>query len=449
MSTKPSTVALGCLVSVALLHAAGAAAQKSPGDPGYLDRELARQARGIGAPHMPEADRDGIEKVIVISGRSEAGSDVDGTYGKETLGIPGGMEAGRRMGTLGKEIGGVPIYFPIPGTAIPGAILGGLFGLTQEQVQAFRDRLTEDLVESDSPPLRSDGLAIDAFWEIRRRSDLDSHLFSTNLEIPEDADAVLYSDFEELSIDVQGKDAVITTSINARLYRPELNRDVYRTKISYQDRDTLKNWTEDDNARWRSYQNFARYYLGREIALDVLNRIEIDRELMPEATGDTGFVKRKDLQHLKTESAQPTLTWRHVLGDAGTDASMLQALESADLRFDLEVFDDRQLVYDAQEIAGTSYTISYPLEACRTYRWSVRPVYLMEDGRRFGEWMRFAWQPEPEKRRGKKKSKKELEAEAKEAREARLAFGKGLMGRRISEAHAYTQDFATLQVACD
>ncbi len=62
-----------------------------------------------------------------------------------------------------------------------------------------------------------------------------------------------------------------------------------------------------------------------------------------------------------------------------------------------------------------------PLEACKTYRWSVRPSYHRADGRINGEWMR---------------------------RPVAAGKGNGNVGRAISEAHAYIQDFASFEVDC-
>jgi hypothetical protein len=62
-----------------------------------------------------------------------------------------------------------------------------------------------------------------------------------------------------------------------------------------------------------------------------------------------------------------------------------------------------------------------PLEACKSYRWSVRPTYV-KDGRKFhGSWMRKG---------------------------AQTAAGNGNVGRAVSVAHAYIQDFASLEVDC-
>jgi len=436
--------------AVALLGYGHLALGQNPHDPGYLDRQLAAESAPTAVaipPHMPESDRTRIAKLIVTSGLGAAERDVDGTYGKYTPGLVGGIEKGMDVGTIAREIGGVPIFIPIPGVALPGAIVGGLVGLTQQEIQDFRDALTEDLVNADSPPLRTDGLAIDTFWEIKRRAEMESQLYAAGLEIPEDADAVLFADFGAMSIDVQGKDAIITTSVIARVFSPWSGRYTYETKVSYQDRDTLANWTANDKALWRSYQNFARFYLGRAVAADVFNRIEVGREIMPAESPDTGFVRKRGPQHLETNSVTPTLAWHMTVDGSGSDAAMVAGLDDTSIAWDLEVFDDRQLVYDARDLDAPSHVLTYPLEPCTTYRWSVRPVYLLDSGKRFGDWMRFAWQPD-DKGKKKKRSPEEIAAQEAALKQVREQFGKGLMGRRISDSHAYTQDFATLAVAC-
>ena len=354
------------------------------------------------------------------------------------------------MGTITKEVGGVPIYFPIPGTALPGAILGGIIGLSQREIQAFRDELTEQMLNSDSPPLRSDGLALDAFWEIRRQEPLlESHLYSTNLDIPEDADAVVLTDFNDLSIEIDGKEAVITTSVVARVQFPGDDRSVYETIISYRDRDTLDNWTADGNALWLSYQNFARHYLGRAVGEDLFTRIAIDHDVVPVASVDTS-IRGKNPRHLETDATVPTLAWHMTLDERPADEDRADLIERGRVTWDIEIFDDRQLVYDAKELPEPRHALAWALEPCSTYRWSVRPRFQTEDRIRFGEWMRFAHAPEPstKKKRGKQ-SEEEVAAEARAALRARVDFGKGIIGRSASTAQAYVQDFAMLDVGCD
>jgi hypothetical protein len=59
------------------------------------------------------------------------------------------------------------------------------------------------------------------------------------------------------------------------------------------------------------------------------------------------------------------------------------------------------------------------------YRWSVRPSYHVDGGVKFGEWMRF-------------NSDNGIANDT----------GKGSVGRKASEAPAYTQDFALLEIKC-
>jgi len=140
---------------------------------------------------MPETLRSSIEKIVVIAGQSPRNDGVTGSYENPTGGLIDGMEAGSRMGTITKEIGNVPISIPIPGLAIPGAIFGGLSGTYKREVQEFRDELTEEIANADSPSLISDGLALDAFWGIRKLPQFESQLFAPSVEISADTDAVL------------------------------------------------------------------------------------------------------------------------------------------------------------------------------------------------------------------------------------------------------------------
>lgn len=401
-------------------------------DPNDPDR-LANSGGGAMPSHMPEALRESIDKVVIVSGRGAARENVDGSYGKSTPGLVGGMASGSDMATISREIGGVPVNIPIPGMQIPAAIFGGIAGVTMREMQEFRDALTEELLESDSPPLRSDGLAIDAFWTVRRLPEIDSTLINPGKAIPAGADAVLYTDFGELAIDVDGSDAVITTSVVATLREPESDRELYRTVIRYQDRDTLGNWTADDNALWHRYSNFARYYLGRAAAADVFGHVDLTASLTPVGSADTK-PGRKNPGRLETDSTLPTLAWQLELDGGEGYGEWTDGIDESAVAYDLEIFDDRQLVYDAQDLPDPAHRLDYELEPCRTYRWSVRPVFSVEGKTRFGDWMRFAAGEE--------------DGSKGDAGSSANGFGKGLKGRAASVAPAYTQDFAELEVAC-
>ena len=427
------SILLSTLAGALLLGATPSAGQGVPPPPsGYTGNEQLLH------PHMQESLRTSIGKVIVISGSGPAGQAIDGTYEKATEGLVGGIDAGSRMGRIGREIGGVPIYFPIPGTALPGAIFGGIRGLARREIQEFRDALTEQLADAESTPLKNEGLAIDVFWAVRRLPSMESHLFSPNVELPSDADAVLYVSFGDLNIDVQGKDAVITTKGTATVHRISDSRNIYQTTISYQDRDTLSNWTKNDNALWREYINYARYYLGRELSADVFDRVLLEHKLEPVAT-DTAKPARKDPDKLVTESTLPTLSWQLELAGGDPYGGWSSSIDEADIRYDIEIFDNQQLVYDARDLDDPIHRLAYDLEPCRTYRWTVRPSYNVDGATRFGEWMQVSARED-----SKKKSKKKK----KEEQAAALPTAKGILGRQASAAPAYTQDFARLEVAC-
>ena len=375
--------------------------------------------------HISEALRSSVKKLVVIAGQSPPSQAVTGSYEKETAGLAGGMDRGSRMGTITKEIGGVPVYIPIvPGLMIPGAILGGLAGATQQEIQEFRDRLTEEIARAESPPLTSDGLALDVFWGIRRLTNLESKLFAPTVEISNDTDAVLYVGLDDLKIDVQGKEAIITTTATATLRRLSDGENVYETVIQYQDRDTLRNWTVNENALWRDYTNFARFYLGREISADVFDRVKLSHELRPAET-DTAKRDRKNDLKFNSRSLTPTLAWELTLDGGDSSSSWTDTVDESDIFYDVEIFDHRQLVYYEEQVPDPRHTVAFELDACQTYRWSVRPAYYVNGEVKFGEWMRFS-----------------PDSETEDVAE------KGIFGRQASEAPAYVQDFALLEIAC-
>lgn len=375
-------------------------------------------------PHMPDALRSSIKKLVVIAGQAPPSGEVTGSYDKEMLGLIGGMSEGSRIGTISKEVGGVPVNIPIPVIGTLGAIYGGLSGAAKQKIQEFRDELTKELISADSPPLRSDGLALDAFWAIRKLPTIESHLFAPSVEIPNDTDAILFVSLNDLTIDVQGKEAIITASAGATLRRMSDGRNVYETEVQYQDRDTLSNWTENDNELWRNYTNFARYYLGRELAADVFDRVALKHELQVIET-DTAEQARKNKLKFVSRSLTPTLAWKLTLDGDDSYGSWTDSIEEPDIFYDVEIFDNHRLVYDEKQVPDPRHTVAFELEACQTYRWSVRPVYHVDGEIKFGEWMRFSEESDSENENGK-----------------------GIFGRQASEAPAYIQDFAFLEIEC-
>jgi hypothetical protein len=370
---------------------------------------------------MSEALRASVRKVVVLPGSSPAEHSTTGTYKKETAGLYGGAESGSRVGQgVGTEVGPVSMRIPIPILTFPGALIGGIAGKTKREIQEFRDALTDDLANASSQPLTNDALASDVWWGLRRLPTLDSKVFAPTTPIPEDTDAVLYVEIAGISIDVQGNDATITTTANATLRRQSDGEHLYEGEVSYQDRDSLSNWTRNEKALWHVYLNFARHYIGREISAEVFDRVKLQHNLRPKKSDSIKQAKKNDWQGV-TRTLRPTLAWELELLGGDPYGPWAYALDEAAIDYDVEIYDQHRLVYAAKQVPEPRHTLEENLEACKTYRWSVRPSYRVDGKRKFGEWMRFRSNDYP---------------------------GQANVGRKASEAPAYTQDFASLNVKC-
>ena len=372
------------------------------------------------ATHMPEDVRGSISKVVILPTEGRPGEVVTGSYAKSTKGALGGMADGAGLGTFPVEVGGVPINIPIPILREIGMIAGAISGGAKREVQEFRDALTEDLKDANDQPLTNDALANDVFWGIRNVASVQPKILALTAPISEDTDAILYIAVTDLTINVQDSIAIISTTATARLARYSDGVTLYRKDVTYQDQDTLTNWTKNDAAVWRTYRNFARHYLGREISAEVYERIELHYTLMPSKSDNVKPIKKNEW-HAQAKSLSPTLAWNYELLGGDTYGEWLEEVKAADVTWDVEIYDANRPVYKAQNVRGLSHIVERPLEKCKTYRWSVRPTYSVNGVRKNGVWMRNP--PEG-------------------------ATGNGNVGRAASVAHAYVQDFAILEVGC-
>lgn len=422
----PARLLLWLLASALAGAAETAVAQTAPG-PEFEDVPPEVPAP---PPQMPDDVRSAIGKIIVIAGRRPAGQNVSGSFEKETRGLVGGAAAGSRIGRIEKQIGPVPVNIPIPVLTMPGAILGGLTGAVQRQIQEFRDALTEELASADNNAITDDGLALDVFWALQKLPGLKSGLFAPTTPVPEDTDAVLYVHFNDIAIEVQKNDAILTTVAEATVTRLSDGAYLYSTAIRYQDRDSLRNWTENDNALWRDYANFARHYLGREIAADLFDRVLLPHDLQPLETGSVSAIKGIDRQ-FTSESGTPTLAWKLTLPGGDSRFPWADTITEADIGYDIEIYDRHRLVYFEEAVPEPRHTVAVALEPCTAYRWSVRPSYRVAGQVRYGEWMRVEAEPAPES----DAISKELPV-------------KGVVGRQASVAPAFSQDYPVLEMPC-
>jgi len=360
---------------------------------------------------MADALRGELTKVVVQTGDAPGGRDLTGSYEKQTKGLGGGMAAGSEIGKgVGMDVDGIPVNIPFPILTLPGAILGGIAGLTEKEIQDFRDALTKDLARQSSQPLSNQALASDVFWGLRRFADVEPTILEPEASAPAGTDAVIYVSLTGMSIDAREDEAVIRTSARVSVQRVTDGAVVYAREVAYEDRDDLKAWVGNDYALWHEYTNYARHYLGREIVALLYGRIELGIDPRPEKSVDVALVKRDPWQ-AKSETLLPTLAWG--LGESGTG--------DLDVRWDLEIYDAHRPVYKATDLVGSTHGVGQALPGCGTYRWSVRPVFDFGTETRFGEWMRDA---------------------------AAVPAGNGNVGSRASAGPAYTQGFATLTIKC-
>ena len=371
--------------------------------------------------HMSETLRSDIKKTVVIGGDSPPSEEIGGSYEKETAGLIGGINEGSRLGTVHQEIGGVNVNFPIPILTIPGAIFGGLSGATKRELQEFRDALTDELANAESKPLTNVGLALDVFRELGKVSGLETKLFAPTTPIPTDTDAILFVSFNDIGINVDGDEAELSVAAKATLRNASDGLKLYEIIVQYKDTDTLSRWIENENALWRDYANFAAHYLAREVSAVLFDRIDIGHDLQPKESDDVSRVKKNDWQGV-TKSTRPTLAWESMLADQ-SKSPFTATIDESNTYYDVEIYDTHRLVYVQRQVPELQHTLGFDIEDCKTYRWSVRPSYHVDGDIKYGEWMRF-----------------ELDSET--------ASGNGNVGRKASEAPAYIQDFATLQIKC-
>lgn len=367
---------------------------------------------------MSEDHRNSINKIVVLPGAAPATGAVTGSYQKETLGLLDGIDVGRGYGTFNKDIAGIPISFPIRILTVPGAIIGGLIGASQREIQDYRDAMAKNLTEAAATTLSNDALATDVFWRLHAAPSFDAKVFNLSTPIPPETEALLYISFSDFTVDVQKSDAVLTMSASATFRRVSDGVSLYQTQAHYQDKDTLANWIEDDSAAWKNFANYARHYLGREIAAGIIERVPVQAEFLPQKSKTVALVK-KDVWQGLSKTGSPTLAWKHAVAPDASQVGWATSVSGAQIAYELEIYDKQQLVYAARKIEETQFTLDIELEACKTYRWSVRPSYRIGNDIRYGEWMR-----------------------------SNPDLANGNIGGAAAEAAAYIYDFASLEVKC-
>ncbi len=335
------------------------------------------------AEHMPESIRMWVASVNVVADGSAPTLNVGGDFGRETTttGEGAAIGAGAGVGLTGEMVAEDPralilVPFVLPVAVVAGSVAGAAAAKIEQEVQKFRDGLTEDLSESGDTPLPGAALA----------ETLRDHLeFVTDVEVA-DADSATTSlavEVSEVSITVEGNDATVTTEVIATLRDIESGSALYTHRFSHSDRDTLRNWTADDNALWDVYVDNARRRIAQDISEHFFETIVTRHVLRPVRTASQAGNGDGWNSRLKTDA--PTLSWELFL--LGGDEYDDWQLDDGPTTFDLEIYDGARIVYAARRIDGSRHDVAEALPRCRTLYWTVRPVYTIDGRTRAGEWM--------------------------------------------------------------
>jgi hypothetical protein len=162
----------------------------------------------------------------------------------------------------------------------------------------------------------------------------------------------------------------MTTTAVATLTDREHGSLLFRRSYQYSVHDDIGRWARNDNALLRDYGIGARQYFARRISDEFFGKVYLRHVLRPVKSGGKGV-----------------LSWELVLLGEDDDSAWANAINESDARYDLEIFDGSQLAYSAYDIAGASHEIPEELHPCKSYSWTVRPIYHFEGTARAGEWL--------------------------------------------------------------
>jgi hypothetical protein len=355
--------------------------------------------------HMNEDVRKTIDTVVVVPHTDQARIPISWTlYGISQSGS-----------------GPVVTEFLIPYIILPVFLYGATKQAILNQIQEMRDELADQLTRSAGRPVSNTVLAQDLYSRLHRVPGLDANIIEETASLPEGTDAVLLVRLTEIVVEVMENEAEIVTSASAMLRRASDGRVLYSREYSYLDRDTLRNWIDDDAALWQDYMNFARHYVARQVTADFFEKIELRHDLYPAATNS---VTQQNGDHWsgQARTSTPELAWEYVrLGDDTYPPSSV-AFGEGDTFYDLEIYDRHRLVYVARYIPDPIHTVEQPLPGCRELRWTVRPSFYAGNVVRFGEWMRHY---------------------------TNVYLNEGYVGTEASETPAFTRGFAVLTIPCE
>lgn len=340
--------------------------------------------------HRPVGERTvtgpfaSVETVAVRADLTPLTLTVAGDYGQETTTVAEGAKTGAKAGAAagaagaGEAVAEDPrflVLYPIllPLTAIAGSITGSIAGAAaakiEQQVQEYRDGLTEDLQAATEAASINDQFASVVNRNLQRNPAIQSRLARMDGDLSADADAVIDLNVSDVIISTLGKNATLRTIVTISITAAD-GTVLARHRDEYAESDRLSNWANEHDARWSDYQEGAWQYFARRVGRLFDKPITLRHVLRPVENNN-----------------KAVLDWELILLGQAEEHAWANAITESNATFDLEIYDGNRLAFSVDGLSESHYAITSELEPCRTYRWTVRPMYHFEGTLRAGEWI--------------------------------------------------------------
>jgi hypothetical protein len=337
--------------------------------------------------HMSEQHRAAIGRVALRASEARPSLVVGGDdYGKQGGEVSGGVAAGVQItGQMVAEDPRAIILAPIvlPVAMIAGAITGGVVA----EMREARKDLADELMKDNSRPLPSEVLVNELHSQLTKVAGIKSTIVPTQASLPDDADAILVAEVRRLTVTIEGGDAIMDIEAVAHLRRDPGGPILYSQSYSVEDRDSLRDWTRNDNALWDDYVESARRKIAQRISEDFFQQVQLRHVLRPVYNESYRGRPQGDYSSVSVQTLTPTLAWELILLGGDQYIENVDEVDEAKAKYSLEIYEANRLVYDAEAIPSTSHTVQEALQPCLSYRWSVRPTYEVSGNKRVGEWM--------------------------------------------------------------
>ncbi len=329
---------------------------------------------------MSEALRARARSILLVADTTSPLLQLTGEYGQTVPTVGEGAGAGAAAGArvTGEMLGQDPrtllfVPFVLPVAMVAGSIAGAAAAKVEQALAEFREDMAGDLA-ADS---EGDWIVADLLADLETHIEKDPHRRVAS----DKADVVV--EIQVPGITIETRDAVASVATRGRAtVRDVADRSVlYSVALEYVERDTLKDWTADDNAAWAGYADRARRYLGRELTAALFETVLLRHVLRPKETA-----AYRGRWNGRVATDKPQLAWElFLLGGDGYEGLG----EVGPATWELRLYDDARLVYEVQGLTDPRHTVTETLDECATLSWSVRPVYQIAGERRVGEWMSY------------------------------------------------------------